>query len=277
MEHMYWMWPKRKFGGGAGSHDAALTISSSSSSYNDSWEEQAFAEDSSGGALGGCIWPPRSYTCSFCRREFRSAQALGGHMNVHRRDRARLKQSPNAHQFPCSMAYSPNPNPNGDVVPLSPCRVSVVPTATTQDHDYSEQAFFSPLPTLLDRGLLGLKRGRENSRIEEKGCRADKTGYDSTVKTCDLIVRRSSQIDDEKEEERIEFKRAKRDDGTYLFLKSDISEKRRSDVLLPFFIKTNLGERQHHHHHQSEVTGIRAATMDDLDLELRLGDPPKVK
>ncbi|XP_058767528.1 transcriptional regulator SUPERMAN-like [Vicia villosa] len=38
-------------------------------------------------------WPPRSYTCSFCRKEFKSAQALGGHMNVHRRDRARLRQS----------------------------------------------------------------------------------------------------------------------------------------------------------------------------------------
>ncbi|GJX49865.1 putative germin-like protein [Tanacetum coccineum] len=60
------------------------------SSFGDSWEEQAFAEDAAG-PLGGCIWPPRSYTCSFCRREFRSAQALGGHMNVHRRDRARLK------------------------------------------------------------------------------------------------------------------------------------------------------------------------------------------
>ncbi|KAL5081523.1 hypothetical protein RYX36_009944 [Vicia faba] len=38
-------------------------------------------------------WPPRSYTCSFCRKEFKSAQALGGHMNVHRRDRARLRES----------------------------------------------------------------------------------------------------------------------------------------------------------------------------------------
>ncbi|XP_071720725.1 uncharacterized protein [Rutidosis leptorrhynchoides] len=67
------------------------------SSFGDSWEEQAFAEDAAG-ALGGgcCIWPPRSYTCSFCRREFRSAQALGGHMNVHRRDRARLKQINNS-------------------------------------------------------------------------------------------------------------------------------------------------------------------------------------
>ncbi|CAH8349980.1 unnamed protein product [Eruca vesicaria subsp. sativa] len=43
---------------------------------------------------GGCMWPPRSYSCSFCGREFKSAQALGGHMNVHRRDRARLKQQP---------------------------------------------------------------------------------------------------------------------------------------------------------------------------------------
>ncbi|GAU28013.1 hypothetical protein TSUD_264710 [Trifolium subterraneum] len=64
-----------------------------SSCYGDSWEEQAFAEDAAGASLGGCIWPPRSYSCSFCRREFRSAQALGGHMNVHRKDRARLKES----------------------------------------------------------------------------------------------------------------------------------------------------------------------------------------
>ncbi|KAK1283489.1 Transcriptional regulator SUPERMAN [Acorus calamus] len=57
------------------------------------------------GYLGGFSWPPRSYTCSFCKREFRSAQALGGHMNVHRRDRARLRQSP-----PWDYITSPNPN-----------------------------------------------------------------------------------------------------------------------------------------------------------------------
>jgi hypothetical protein len=55
-----------------------------------SWEEQAFARDAAA-HLGGCVWPPRSYSCSFCQREFRSAQALGGHMNVHRRDRALLR------------------------------------------------------------------------------------------------------------------------------------------------------------------------------------------
>ena len=70
---------------------SSSTGSPTNPSYGDSWEEQAFAEDAAN-SLGGCIWPPRSYSCSFCRREFRSAQALGGHMNVHRRDRARLKQ-----------------------------------------------------------------------------------------------------------------------------------------------------------------------------------------
>ncbi|XP_024994821.1 transcriptional regulator SUPERMAN-like [Cynara cardunculus var. scolymus] len=58
---------------------------------DDSWEVKAFAEDTRN--VTGMTWPPRSYTCTFCRREFQSAQALGGHMNVHRRDRARLHQS----------------------------------------------------------------------------------------------------------------------------------------------------------------------------------------
>ncbi|KAK9137741.1 hypothetical protein Sjap_008335 [Stephania japonica] len=61
--------------------------------------------------LNGFSWPPcRSYSCSFCKREFRSAQALGGHMNVHRRDRARLRvQSPLLLQNDTSDS---NPNSN---------------------------------------------------------------------------------------------------------------------------------------------------------------------
>ncbi|XP_073128308.1 transcriptional regulator SUPERMAN-like [Henckelia pumila] len=54
------------------------------------FKNHKIAEETSVGA--GFSWPPRCYSCNFCRREFRSAQALGGHMNVHRRDRARLRQ-----------------------------------------------------------------------------------------------------------------------------------------------------------------------------------------
>ncbi|KAL2317186.1 hypothetical protein Fmac_031062 [Flemingia macrophylla] len=58
---------------------------------NYSWQEET--EDAAR-IFAGSMWSPRSYSCTFCKREFRSAQALGGHMNIHRRDRARLKQNP---------------------------------------------------------------------------------------------------------------------------------------------------------------------------------------
>ncbi|XP_072959140.1 transcriptional regulator SUPERMAN-like [Typha angustifolia] len=76
-----------------------------------------------GGLMNGFSWPPRSYACSFCKREFRSAQALGGHMNVHRRDRARLRQSP---PWDTSLANL-NPIPN----------LNLSPPSTTSDAKFS--------------------------------------------------------------------------------------------------------------------------------------------
>ncbi|KAM7258704.1 hypothetical protein ACFE04_014445 [Oxalis oulophora] len=35
----------------------------------------------------------RPYECTFCKRGFSNAQALGGHMNIHRKDKAKLKQA----------------------------------------------------------------------------------------------------------------------------------------------------------------------------------------
>ncbi|WOK98763.1 transcriptional regulator SUPERMAN-like [Canna indica] len=58
----------------------------------------------------GFLWPPRSYFCSFCKREFNSAQALGGHMNVHRRERARLRRLSFSPLPPLDLNPIPNPN-----------------------------------------------------------------------------------------------------------------------------------------------------------------------
>ncbi|XP_020591238.1 zinc finger protein 10-like [Phalaenopsis equestris] len=47
----------------------------------------------------------RSYLCIFCKRGFCTAQALGGHMNIHRKDRANILR-----QKELKEKYSYNPS-----------------------------------------------------------------------------------------------------------------------------------------------------------------------
>lgn len=302
----YWMWPKRK----QASMMSTSTPTSTPPSYDDSWEEQAFAEDAAG-PLGGCIWPPRSYSCSFCRREFRSAQALGGHMNVHRRDRARLKQSPNlqteiinsphdhnhhnsvpnpfsslALQYPqqvCALVYNPNSHhhhhrPAGGVnINTSP---SSPPTICKQ-----EQALFPPYPsstTALEKRhkMSGVSSPRSRSDleifyhdsdhqrhgekistiVESAGCRekGDFVKTDLSV-SLNLVVCHGCPTTMSEEEEALGFKRRRTETTSSVssFLKSKSVERLncQSEVLL------------HEHSPRS---------IEDLDLELRLGDRPKV-
>ncbi|KAK7244166.1 hypothetical protein RIF29_38984 [Crotalaria pallida] len=126
---------------------------------------------------GAFPWPPRSYTCSFCRKEFKSAQALGGHMNVHRRDRARLRHSSppppptpttdhhhghghgQAHPM-LNLNLNPNTNPNfSSSSSTSSSNVSLLPSSWSSHHSSSPHKppatstlplFVSPtsLPTL---------------------------------------------------------------------------------------------------------------------------------
>ncbi|XP_024388201.1 uncharacterized protein [Physcomitrium patens] len=89
--HESWTMPSNssqyaQVGGGGGNTWSRRNAANNYES--DSWEVRAFAEDASTSGQ----WPPRSYSCSFCHREFRTAQALGGHMNVHRRERAQANQ-----------------------------------------------------------------------------------------------------------------------------------------------------------------------------------------
>ncbi|KAG0487830.1 hypothetical protein HPP92_006641 [Vanilla planifolia] len=51
------------------------------------------AGDEDGGSPRSGADHARSYDCSFCKRGFSNAQALGGHMNIHRRDRAKMKRA----------------------------------------------------------------------------------------------------------------------------------------------------------------------------------------
>ncbi|XP_072983355.1 uncharacterized protein [Typha latifolia] len=291
----YWMLARRK-SSERPFLNPGITRVAVGSSHSESWEEQAFAEDSAG-HLGGCIWPPRSYSCSFCRREFRSAQALGGHMNVHRRDRARLKQSSssppsdethdhgvdqNHHVNPCtsqatpyapqvgSEMYNCNPNPNsicGVVAsPLPPPKASASSAKNNwrEQHilispsysssvilDIQKESFSSTAlstKNLIPKQILtvpGLRDGRDNnSKIGEVRCR---------------LQRDSGDDDDE------------------MFT---CSKRRRIDTILPFYVKPSSSNRQLQEQQQQPPPGVLKlcpSPIEELDLELRLGDPPKVK
>ncbi|OAY41357.1 transcriptional regulator TAC1 [Manihot esculenta] len=51
----------------------------------------------------------RSYTCSFCNKCFSNAQALGGHMNIHRKDRAKLREASDENLLSLDISKSMKP------------------------------------------------------------------------------------------------------------------------------------------------------------------------
>ncbi|KMZ70351.1 hypothetical protein ZOSMA_1G03330 [Zostera marina] len=105
-------------------------------------------ETSYGSFLAGVSWPPRSYACSFCKREFRSAQALGGHMNVHRRDRARLRDS-SPWDPPSSLLDEPNSNTNTRVTNPNPKpKPKPKPADKIIEEERSTAATISNIPNL---------------------------------------------------------------------------------------------------------------------------------
>ncbi|XVE69232.1 hypothetical protein DITRI_Ditri09bG0135800 [Diplodiscus trichospermus] len=234
----YWMWMRR--------HEFLKShFHVSMSSLSDSWEEKAFAEDAAAGFLGGCIWPPRSYSCSFCRRQFRSAQALGGHMNVHRRDRAKLKQSLDSQSDVVPDHQNPNPKSPHD-------------QAGTLDHSTDDLDNSSTKPSIVASAFSASRvsdsKPESQKRImvmvgEDSMC----LGSDDHVET-NLSVGLSSVFFQNRPtvtcgEEAINYKRPK------IAISSQ-----------PFLVS------------QEKYSPLQpASSMDNLDLELRLGVLPKVK
>jgi len=300
-------WTKRKY-----SLSSTLT-SPTNPSYGDSWEEQAFAEDAAN-SLGGCVWPPRSYSCSFCRREFRSAQALGGHMNVHRRDRARLKQQPSSphneilcHElktqlnkpvqspfssslddclYPsvCGLPYrKAKPNSYHDFVasPSSPSHSKplLAPSVNSGNpreetmipfYDSSVLHKISPVsnsseswPSLAeDHRLYSCKfHPQADSKKPSKGimdsrCRGDDIDGDMSLNSVVCSTHPSLQFESTKEADHISCKKRKTDASSS-----------------PFSPKSSSVDR---HHVQTKMFEFSPSSMEELDLELRLGNRSKV-
>lgn len=122
-------------------------------------------------------WPAKNYCCNFCRREFKSAQALGGHMNVHRRDRARLRLLPS---WVPAADHSSYPNPNFSNLSLPPPSLSLsspAPSCFTFRSNHSSLSFneleddqekkkpSSSSPTQDDHEILHVLKKKKKSNL----------------------------------------------------------------------------------------------------------------
>ncbi|GAA0148162.1 hypothetical protein LIER_07683 [Lithospermum erythrorhizon] len=293
----YWMWTNNRNKFDMSSHIFPSSSTTSpllaSTLGGDSWEEQAFAEDAAAGALGGCTWPPRSYTCTFCKREFRSAQALGGHMNVHRRDRARLKQSQgpqtepspqnntntnngillnqgtffevqSQHQTCNFQLFNPNLDFDNRVVATTSSPISNNQTQYLFPHVQEQSTIFPP------------KQGLSNSKKQSHFLRRSVAELESTTPSrakgdimkadlsinLNLVICRNnpSSASDEEEEEDRRSKRRRIDPAATLNLFNNEQDS--------YDLSTNAQLRM------KMWNKPIISCIDDVDLELRLGDTP---
>ncbi|WOL08404.1 hypothetical protein Cni_G17157 [Canna indica] len=258
----FWMWARARY-----------NINRLGARNYESWEEKAFAEDTAG-HLGGCFWPPRSYSCSFCRREFRSAQALGGHMNVHRRDRARLKQSSSSSssspgeetvdgsvQHPinsCAVVGNLNPNPNSSALAsVTSPRVS----APLIQENWNGNIFFSP----------SFSSSTDRDKLKGSFFSTSRTLEESTPPRV-LVVPEVKLGGGDLGFEELSFQRS-RDRGDE---EINCNKRRRIFKATPAAASMvrvgSSGDQQ-----QADQCEVKLNSFEELDLELRLGDAPKIK
>ena len=262
MQYMMWMKSKQLLNSRFQSSMGSFNTSSSS------WEEQAFAEDAAG-PLGGFVWPPRSYSCTFCRREFRSAQALGGHMNVHRRDRARLKQSLCSDQTPSSAPEIQQSLQAGDSSsPFS--SVSRASATVISQETSSEEAYVSPFSSSITKEqqrLFPYLSSPDSRNGIRKGARKEELlvldRRDHAAVETNLSVGINSHNTQgsslHNEEMAINSKRV------------------RSNASFPVYHKPCSSDRFPFQYEMLRMKMSRASSIEDIDLELRLGVPPAVK
>ncbi|KAA8534177.1 hypothetical protein F0562_031630 [Nyssa sinensis] len=224
-------------------------------SFSSSWEEQAFAEDAAG-PLGGFIWPPR-------RDRARLKQSLSpqSELLLHHQNHIQQKSLDIA-SYP-SQVYTLNPNSDSNSNPSfaavslhSPSRVSAIST----QENFSDHTYVSPSIVQEHQKEFSYSSPRpswsESKTTLEKIPRLIKDPLilvpDDTVET-NLSVGLNLSDGDE-----------------------GVCCKRHKITVpsLPFFLKPCSSDK---YPFQSEVLGLRTSSMEDLDLELRLGDPAKMK
>ncbi|KAK1362525.1 transcriptional regulator SUPERMAN-like [Heracleum sosnowskyi] len=126
-------------------------ITETSSDENDQASSQRFKDDNKVAGIG------RFYECTFCKRGFTNAQALGGHMNIHRKDKAKSKPkgaSGTNQTSNSKLATNSSLNRSGDYDQVSNSSMYFVPITNDQHAHYQSNMggtlmnyqFYLPMP-----------------------------------------------------------------------------------------------------------------------------------
>ncbi|KAL9230153.1 hypothetical protein vseg_005540 [Gypsophila vaccaria] len=209
---------------------------------------------------GGCIWPPRSYACSFCKRVFKSAQALGGHMNVHRRDRALLKQQ--------VITTTINNNNNNNI-----SKINNNDNSNNNNNSNSKSCLINSYcsKSSTNKSMIVGQNNQFHVRVPKKSYVSHKT-LSNVSSNCSQSSRNNvieKNFRGERDDRYLSYKRCRSNGGGG------------GVALLPSFVD---GKIEHCSNIEDDVVGVprilgvkgaRSNSMDDLDLELRLGSLPQ--
>ncbi|OMP11608.1 hypothetical protein CCACVL1_00404 [Corchorus capsularis] len=100
-------------------------------------EENERVDQVKGGGDTATTTAKRSYECTFCKRGFTNAQALGGHMNIHRKDRAKAKQpSTSSSSVPIITSDHHQPLMNDQELFMNPSYLTQFPTQVPSNSKY---------------------------------------------------------------------------------------------------------------------------------------------
>ncbi|XVF28658.1 hypothetical protein REPUB_Repub15cG0049200 [Reevesia pubescens] len=146
----------------------------------------------------------RSYECNFCKQGFTNAQALGGHMNIHRKDRAKAKR-PTSSSVPSEPMNEDYMNPRY-VPPLIPTdhqptryHHPVLEPAQRKYHMYLQPPMSSPRLTYgyCDSDFLVPARSQSLRRMNEELLGANLSLQIGPTNVNDSEVRRGIMKEDE--------------------------------------------------------------------------------
>ncbi|KAI3996777.1 hypothetical protein MKX01_041077, partial [Papaver californicum] len=249
-----------------------ILINNSKNKVKETWEYNKSTTYNHGKETFGSkfSWPPRHISCSFCKREFRTAQALGGHMNVHRRERARL----NNRSIPCwdinlQHANFTRPNPNNFHPSTSTTTFTnqyhFPPSASPPTFSYSLPSSTTPDPSITACSSSAPPSADENIRI----------------KSSSSIFLSPSSFGQSSSSKGL-LENAKKSISTSLPLMETSLEVLGDQHQLKGFMHENCNDRHQYYCGNSNTKNIHGEIVrldleiglcseDDLDLELRLG------